>query len=111
MKKKMIFAAAMFAALCFNSCDKNDPEIPIAGGSGNVLLLTALPNATGMDGTVYMQLIDEPKLGATMAVDNKNGINVPFGSSYPVVIGNEVYVFPSYHMTMDKNELVRYVFN
>ena len=108
MKKKMIFAAAMFAALCFNSCDKNDPEIPIAGGSGNVLLLTALPNATGMDGTVYMQLIDEPKLGATMAVDNKNGINVPFGSSYPVVIGNEVYVFPSYHMTMDKNELVRY---
>ena len=25
MKKKMIFAAAMFAALCFNSCDKRSP--------------------------------------------------------------------------------------
>lgn len=108
MKKKMIIAAAMFAALCLNSCDKNGPDTPIAGGTGNVLLLTALPNATGMDGTVYMQLIDEPKLGATMTVDNKNGINVPFGSSYPVVIGNEVYVFPSYHMTMDKNELIKY---
>lgn len=49
MKKKMIIAAAMFAALCLNSCDKNGPDTPIAGGTGNVLLLTALPNATGMD--------------------------------------------------------------
>ena len=39
---------------------------------------------------------------------NNNGINVPFGSSYPMIIGQEVYVFPSYHLTMDKNELIKY---
>lgn len=61
-----------------------------------------------MDGTVYMQLIDEPVLGKTMATNNNNGINVPFGSSYPMIIGQEVYVFPSYHLTMDKNELIKY---
>ena len=58
MKKNVFFVAAIFAALCLNSCDKNDPDNPIAGGSGKILLTTALPNATGMDGTVYMQLID-----------------------------------------------------
>lgn len=108
MKKKVFFVAAVFAALCLNSCDKNNPDNPVAGGSGNVLLTTALPNATGMDGTVYMQLIDEPEPGKTMAVDNKKGINVPFGSSLPMIIGQEVYVFPSYHLTMDKNELIKY---
>lgn len=82
MKKNVFFVAAIFAALCLNSCDKNDPDNPIAGGSGKILLTTALPNATGMDGTVYMQLIDEPVLGKTMATNNNNGINVPFGSSY-----------------------------
>lgn len=109
MKKNVFFVAAIFAALCLNSCDKNDPDNPIAGGSGKILLTTALPNATGMDGTVYMQLIDEPVLGKTMATNNNNGINVPFGSSYPMIIGQEVYVFPSYHLTMDKNELIKYV--
>ena len=79
MKKNVFFVAAIFAALCLNSCDKNDPDNPIAGGSGKILLTTALPNATGMDGTVYMQLIDEPVLGKTMATNNNNGINVPFG--------------------------------
>ena len=108
MKKNVFFVAAIFAALCLNSCDKNDPDNPIAGGSGKILLTTALPNATGMDGTVYMQLIDEPILGKTMATNNNNGINVPFGSSYPMIIGQEVYVFPSYHLTMDKNELIKY---
>ena len=107
MKKNVFFVAAIFAALCLNSCDKNDPDNPIAGGSGKILLTTALPNATGMDGTVYMQLIDEPVLGKTMATNNNNGINVPFGSSYPMIIGQEVYVFPSYHLTMDKNELIK----
>ena len=82
MKKNVFFVAAIFAALCLNSCDKNDPDNPIAGGSGKNLLTTALPNATGMDGTVYMQLIDEPVLGKTMATNNNNGINVPFGSSF-----------------------------
>ncbi|MBR8769928.1 DUF5074 domain-containing protein [Porphyromonas levii] len=110
MKKKVFIVAAIFAALCLNSCNNNqsDPDAPIAGGKGNVLLLTALPNATGMDGTYYMQLIGEPKLGSTMAVDNKNGINVPYGSSYPIVVGQELYVFPSYHLQMDKNELIKY---
>ena len=75
MKKNVFFVAAIFAALCLNSCDKNDPDNPIAGGSGKILLTTALPNATGMDGTVYMQLIDEPVLGKTMATNNNNGIN------------------------------------
>lgn len=49
-----------------------------------------------------------PVLGKTMATNNNNGINVPFGSSYPMIIGPEVYVFPSYHLTMDKNELIKY---
>ena len=49
MKKNVFFVAAIFAALCLNSCDKNDPDNPIAGGSGKILLTTALPNATGMD--------------------------------------------------------------
>ena len=93
MKKKMIIAAAMFAALCLNSCDKNDPDTPIAGGTGNVLLLTALPNATGMDGTVYMQLIDEPKLGATMAVDNKNGINGFFRNLVEAQVAEDHFSF------------------
>ena len=26
MKKNVFFVAAIFAALCLNSCDKNDPE-------------------------------------------------------------------------------------
>lgn len=106
MKKKIFFVAV--AALCLYSCKKNEPDKTIAGGTGDILLTTALPNATGMDGTVYMQLIEDPEAGKTMAVDNKNGINVPFGSSYPMVIGQEVYVFPSYHLTMDKNELIKY---
>lgn len=108
MKQKKFFVVAMLAALSLSSCNKKDPDIPIAGGKGSVLLMTALPNATGMDGTYYMQLIDEPKLGQTMAVSNKNGINVPFGSSYPMIIDQDIYVFPSYHLTMDKNELVKY---
>ena len=109
MKKKVFFAAVIFAALCLNSCDKNEPDAPpVAGGKGNTLLMTALPNASGMDGTYYIQLIDEPELGKTVAVDNKNGINAPYGSSYPMIIGQDVYVFPSYSLTMDKNELIKY---
>lgn len=104
----MFLAAIIFAVLCLNSCDKKKNDTPVEGGTGDVLLITALPNATGMDGTIYMQLIDEPKLGTTMAVDNSNGINIPYGSSYPIIIGEEVYVFPSYHMAMDKNELIKY---
>lgn len=41
MKKNVFFVAAIFAALCLNSCDKNDPDNPIAGGSGKILLTTA----------------------------------------------------------------------
>lgn len=108
MKQKMFFIATIFAILCLSSCDKKEPETSIEGGKGNVLILTALPNATGMDGTFYMQLIDEPKPEQTMAIDNKNALNVPFGSSYPTVIDQEIYVFPSYHLTMDKNELIKY---
>lgn len=107
----MFFAAAMIAALCLNSCNKNDNEPDtsrIAGGKGNTLLITALPNATGMDGTEYMQLVDNPEVGVTTATDNRNGINIPYGSSYPVIIDQEVYVFPSYHLTMDKDELIKY---
>ena len=37
MKKNGEFVAAIFAALCLNSCDKNDPDNPIAGGSGKIL--------------------------------------------------------------------------
>ena len=29
MKKNVFFVAAIFAALCLNSCDKNDPDNPI----------------------------------------------------------------------------------
>lgn len=36
MKKNVFFVAAIFAALCLNSCDKNDPDNPIAGGSGKI---------------------------------------------------------------------------
>ena len=43
MKKNVFFVAAIFAALCLNSCDKNDPDNPIAGGSGKILLTTAYP--------------------------------------------------------------------
>ena len=95
MKKNVFFVAAIFAALCLNSCDKNDPDNPIAGGSGKILLTTALPNATGMDGTVYMQLIDEPVLGKTMATNNNNGINVPFGSSSarPLICSGDIFLF------------------
>ena len=28
MKKNVFFVAAIFAALCLNSCDKNDPDNP-----------------------------------------------------------------------------------
>ena len=95
MKKNVFFVAAIFAALCLNSCDKNDPDNPIAGGSGKILLTTALPNATGMDGTDYMQLIDEPVLGKTMATNNNNGINVPFGSSsaLPLICSDDIFLF------------------
>ena len=29
MKKNVFFVAAIFAALCLNSCDKNDPDNPM----------------------------------------------------------------------------------
>ena len=91
MKQKFFFVAACAAALVLNSCDQNDPDIPIAGGTGNVLLTTTLPNANGMDGTTYMQLITTPQVGNTLAVDNSNGINIPYGGSYPMVIGQDIF--------------------
>ena len=33
MKKNVFFVAAIFAALCLMSCDKNDPDNPTAEGS------------------------------------------------------------------------------
>lgn len=108
MKKKVCFVTALAVALCLGSCDKNDPDNPTAGGQGNLLLTTILPNATGLDGTCYMQLVGDPELGKTTATDNSRGLNVPYGSAAPMIIGDEVYVFPSYHLPMEKNELVKY---
>ena len=48
MKKNVFFVAAIFAALCLNSCDKNDPDNPIARRFGKDSPNNRpLPNATG----------------------------------------------------------------
>ncbi|GAE20755.1 DUF5074 domain-containing protein [Bacteroides pyogenes] len=109
MKQKILFLAAMaLAAQCFTSCEKDDSDNPVpTGGAGNILLTTALPNADGMTGMVYMQLIEEPQSGGTLATNNNRALDIPYGGSYPLVIGSDVFVFPSY-MGDTKNELVKY---
>lgn len=107
MKKSIsTFAATALSVLLFTACDKNNPETPVPpGGSGNLLLTTIMPNADGMTGAAYMQLLRENE--STLSADNSNAIPIPYGGSYPLVIDEDIFVFPSYAGDT-KNELVRY---
>ena len=58
MKKNVFFVAAIFAALCLNSCDKNDPDNPIAGGSGKILCYYPKFRITGIIQTKILSQLD-----------------------------------------------------
>lgn len=95
MKIKNLFFVAVAALFTtFVACEKNPGEKEPSGGAGNVLLTTILPNPGGMTGASYMQLIDIKE--GTQQIDNKEAIPIAYSGSYPLVIGSDVYVFPSY---------------
>lgn len=48
-----------------------------------------MPNADGMTGAAYMQLVNEKE--GTISVDNNNAIPIPYGGSYPLVIDEEIF--------------------
>lgn len=108
MKKILFFTTAAFIISCFTSCNKNNSnDIQPIGGSGDILLTTVMPNPDGMTGMYYMQLIEGPGNGTTLATDNTNAVDIPYGGAYPLVIGEDIFVFPSYAGDT-KNEIVKY---
>lgn len=105
MKKSILILTTVSLLSVFSSCNDNKNEIlKTKGDKGNILIATSLPNPDGMSGAVYMQLISE---FTTKSIDNKAAIPIPYGSAYPLIIGNDIFIFPSY-IGDTKNELLKY---
>lgn len=103
MKIRNLMLALAGTTLVFSACEKDpDPKVPTA--DANIALATILPNPDGMTGAAYLQLIRDEFPQNT---NNNNGIPIPYGGSYPIIEGNDIFVFPGY-MGDSKNELVKY---
>lgn len=103
MKIRNLTLALAGTALVFSACEKNpDPKVP--ADNANIALATILPNPDGMTGAAYLQLIRDEFPQNT---NNNNGIPIPYEGAYPVIEGNDIFVFPGY-MGDSKNELVKY---
>lgn len=103
MKIRNLTLALAGAALVFSACEK-DPDPKVPADNANIALATILPNPDGMTGAAYLQLIRDEFPQNT---NNNNGIPIPYGGAYPVIEGNDIFVFPGY-MGDSKNELVKY---
>ena len=81
--------------------DPKNSDIVYAGGmsSGGLIKST--------DGGQTFTYLD---LGTATNTNNNNGIPIPYGGSYPIIEGNDIFVFPGY-MGDSKNELVKYTRN
>lgn len=103
MKIRNLMLALAGTTLVFSACEKDpDPKVPTT--DANIALATILPNPDGMTGAAYLQLIRDEFPQNT---NNNNGIPIPYGGSYPIIEGNDIFVFPGY-MGDSKNELVKY---
>ena len=103
MKIRNLMLALAGTTLVFSACEKDpDPKVPTA--DANIALATILPNPDGMTGAAYLQLIRDEFPQNT---NNNNGIPIPYGGSYPIIDGDDIFVFPGY-MGDSKNELVKY---
>ena len=103
MKIRNLTLALAVTALVFSACEK-DPDPKVPADNANIALATILPNPDGMTGAAYLQLIRDEFPQNT---NNNNGIPIPYGGAYPVIEGNDIFVFPGY-MGDSKNELVKY---
>ncbi|KGN75454.1 hypothetical protein HQ47_01875 [Porphyromonas macacae] len=96
----------MTMLLLLSSCKKDSPsnntESPL-GGTGNILIMTVVPNTDGMSGSQFIRLIE----GLQPRVDNKEAIPVPHSSATPCIFGNDIYTFPGY-LNDGKFEIVKY---
>ena len=103
MKIRNLTLALAGTALVFSACEK-DPDPKVPADNANIALATILPNPDGMTGAAYLQLIRDEFPQNT---NNNNGIPIPYEGAYPVIEGNDIFVFPGY-MGDSKNELVKY---
>ncbi|MBV7439952.1 hypothetical protein KRX57_00800 [Weeksellaceae bacterium TAE3-ERU29] len=107
MKNKILTMASAALLLIFNSCDKDDDNNLVKGGGGDIILATTLPNPGGMTGSSYLKLVKEKE--GTQTVNNDDAIQIPYGGTYPSVIGKEVFVYPSF-IGDTKNKLEKYIY-
>ena len=92
MKIRNLMLALAGTALVFSACEK-DPNPKVPTTDANIALATILPNPDGMTGAAYLQLIRDEFPQNT---NNNNGIPIPYGGSYPIIEGNDIFVFPGY---------------
>lgn len=92
MKIRNLTLALASTALVFSACEK-DPDPKVPADNANIALATILPNPDGMTGAAYLQLIRDEFPQNT---NNNNGIPIPYGGAYPVIEGNDIFVFPGY---------------
>ena len=89
MKIRNLMLALAGTALVFSACEK-DPNPKVPTTDANIALATILPNADGMTGAAYLQLIRDEFPQNT---NNNNGIPIPYGGSYPIIEGNDISFF------------------
>ncbi|PID62156.1 MAG: hypothetical protein CR986_02165, partial [Ignavibacteriae bacterium] len=82
----VIFILSMVA------CDDDDKVLKPSSEEGKILVATAIPNADGMSGIAFMQLIDnlEPK-----EITNSTAMPISYYSA-PCVIGNDIFIVPGW---------------
>ncbi|MGD2033838.1 MAG: hypothetical protein PVF73_02205 [Bacteroidales bacterium] len=95
MKRTIQFLTVLLLLAVFNSCEK-ETEGDV-GGVGRILITTMVPNADGLSGSAYMQLIPELE---DISVTNTYAKSVAY-SSVPCVSGSDIYIIPGWGGTTD----------
>lgn len=85
------------------SCSDGDKGgMPDADNNGNILISVRIPDASGMSGSVYTQLINNTDAAT---YDNTKATPTAYGTP-PVIIGNNVFDLPG--LTMETDVLKKY---
>lgn len=96
MKTKKIFQVAglslCLAAFMLVSCKKDEPE-NLAGGRGNLAVVSMITNADGQSGTAWLQLVDGI---SSKTVDNSKAYQIGFGFVPMAVMGSDIFTVPDY---------------
>ncbi len=111
--KKKLFTLCLIT-LAFFACEKDDEKdepIDVPGGKGTILIGSSIPNADGMSGSAYMQLVEDL---SSQELTNDNAIPYPFSSSL-IPNGNDIFVTPGlagdnnymYKYSLENNHLVK----